>query len=601
MKWMRHLALLGLITVGPFALAGCSDDDDGPTGPEIPDPPAAPSSVSLAVSGQSLTVSWPAVTGAETYKVVLTTDGESDRTQENLTTTTATFQNLTAAKTYFAQVTATNAGGTSPPATGTATTEAEPETFVNVTADILTNTTWTSDKVWILNQPIFVGRDCGPDGTKDGCVAATLTIEPGTTILGKSEVAQGIRGAYLVVSRGSRLVADATNGEDRPPTADEVIVFTSDKPRGQRAVEDWGGIIINGQAPTNAGDEAQGEGDSGFYGGTDDMDDSGILRGVRIEFAGDDVTPADQLNGLAIQGVGAGTTISYLQIHYNKDDGIEPFGGTVSVDHLVVTGIGDDSVDGTDGYRGFMQFIIGQQRGADADQGFEISNNGDDGTATPKSTAVLANATMIGANDAVVSGDIAGDESDDAIQMREGTNYRVYNSIFQGFGNSGFCVRDAVSLVNAQNRLAGQTDPTTTLSAEGLIMWSNAAVGGGDDNFNDCGGGSTQAFNKQFFENAGFNNMLADPGFDASAFDMGAMDSPPDFTLAAMPGGYTAFDLSALTYDANLVAPADGRTLVNTDYAGAIAPGTALTDAWYYGWTVWDDNGDDSRPNAEGN
>jgi hypothetical protein len=398
-------------------------------------------------------------------------------------------------------------------------------------------------------------------------------------------------------------VADATGGEDRPPTAAEVIVFTSDKPRGQRAVEDWGGMVINGQAPTNAGDEAQGEGDSGFYGGTDVNDDSGILRGVRIEFAGDDVTPADQLNGLALQGVGAGTTISYLQIHYNKDDGIEPFGGTVSVDHLVVTGIGDDSVDGTDGYRGFMQFIIGQQRGADADQGFEISNNGDDGSATPKSSAVIANATMIGANDATVSGDIAGDESDDAIQMREGTNYRVYNSIFQGFGNSGLCIRDAVSIVNAQNRLAGQTDPTTTLSVEGLIMWSNGGTAGGtDSNFADCGGGSTEAFNKQFFETAGFNNLLADPGFDASAFNMGSQSSPPDFTLAAMPNGYTVADISGIAFDGtNLVAPVDGRTLVVTDYAGAVAPGTALDQAWYYGWTVWDDDGEDSRPNHDGN
>ncbi len=597
MKWMRYLALVGLLT---FGVTACSDDDDGPTDPVIPDAPSAPAGVSLSVTGQTITVSWTAPSGeVDTYDVVLSTAGEADRTQNDLTTTSATFNNLTEATTYFAQVTATNAGGTSPAGTGSATTEEIPETFVNLTADILTNTTWTSDKVWILNQPIFVGRDCGTDGTKDGCVSVTLTIEPGTTVLGKSDVAQGIRGAYLVVSRGSRLVADAT-GEDRPPTADEVIVFTSDKPRGQRGVEDWGGMIINGQAPTNVGEESQGEGDSGFYGGTDVNDDSGIIRGVRIEFAGDDVTPTDQLNGLALQGVGAGTTISYLQIHYNKDDGIEPFGGTVSVDHMVVTGIGDDSVDGTDGYRGFMQFIVGQQRGQDADQGFEISNNADDGSATPKSTAVIANATMIGANNAVVTGDIAGDESDDAIQMREGTSYRVYNSIFQGFGNSGFCVRDAVSILNAQNRIAGQTDPTTTLSAEGLIMWSNAAVGGGDENFNDCGGGSTQALNKAFFETAGFNNMLADPGFDSSAFNMGTMDSPPDFTLAAMPAGYTAFDLSSITYDTNLIAPVDGRTLVDTDYAGAIAPGTALADAWYYGWTVWDDNGDDSRANHEG-
>lgn len=599
MKWMRYLALFGLLIVGPFMLTACSDDDN--EGTDIPDPPVAPTGLSLTVSGQTIQADWNAATGADSYNAVLTTAGESDRTESGLGSPSVSFSNLTPATTYFLQVTAQNDGGVSQPATASAMTEAEPETVVQVTGDILTNTTWTSDKTWVLNQPIFVGKDCGPDGADPECVEVTLTIEPGTTVVGKTDLPQGVRGAYLVVSRGSRLVADAT-GEARAPTEDEVIVFTSDNPRGSRAVEDWGGLVINGQAPTNAGDEAQGEGDSGFYGGEDVNDDSGILRGVRIEFAGDDVTPVDQLNGLALQGVGAGTTISYVQIHYNKDDGIEPFGGTVSVDHLVVTGIGDDSVDGTDGYRGFMQFIIGQQRGADADQGFEISNNGDDGDATPQSTAVLANATMIGANDAVVSGDIAGDESDDAIQMREGTNYRVYNSIFQGFGNSGFCIRDAVSILNAQNRIAGQTDPTATLSAEGLIMWSNGgAAGGTDSNFNDCGGGSTQALNKQFFETDGFNNMLADPGFDASAFDMGSASSPPNFTLTAMPGGYTAFDLSGIAFDDNLIAPVDGRTLVETDYAGAIAPGTALADAWYNGWTVWTEGGSDSRPNSQGN
>jgi hypothetical protein len=155
-----------------------------------------------------------------------------------------------------------------------------------------------------------------------------------------------------------------------------------------------------------------------------------------------------------------------------------------------VTGIGDDSVDGTDGYRGFMQFIIGQQNGNDADQGFEISNNGDDEGASPKSTAILANATMIGASSDAVTGAIAGAESDDAIQMREGTFYRVYNSIFQGFGNSRFCIRDAQSILNAKNRLAGQTDPQSTLSAEGLIMWNNGGTTAAD-NFKACGGGSS--------------------------------------------------------------------------------------------------------------
>ena len=588
--------LTTLLLVG--VLGAACDDDDG-TG--IVDPPAAPTGVAASTSSDSVTVTWSAVADATSYSVTLTTAGEADRTQAGVTGTSASFGGLTAGATYFAVVRAVNTNGTSAGSAGVAVTVTDPAAnVVQVTGDILANTTWTSDKIWVLNQPVFVGTDCGADGASAGCVEATLTIEPGTTILGRSDVPQGVRGAYLVVSRGSRLVADATSGEDRAPTADEVIVFTSDKPRGERAREDWGGLIINGRAPTNTGDEAQGEGDSGFYGGPDVNDDSGILRGVRIEFAGDDVTPADQLNGLALQSVGAGTTISYVQIHYNKDDGIEPFGGTVSVDHLVVSGIGDDSVDGTDGYRGFMQFIVAQQRGEDADNGFEISNNGDDGAATPKTTAVIANATMIGASSARVTGDIGGAESSTGLQFREGSNYRVLNSILTGFGVSGFCIRDAQTIVNANNRLAGEVDPTLTLRAEGLVIWNNGGATEGA-NFNACGGGSTAALNESFFNTAAFNNMVADPGFDASAFNVGSQSSPPDFTVAAMPAGYTAADLAGIAFDATLVAPVDGRTLVATDYAGAVAPGTAVGQAWYSGWTIWSATGTDSRPNHEGN
>lgn len=591
MQLKRKFALAAVL-MGSLTLGACDDNGTAPA-----TPPTAPTNVQLTVTGADLTVSWTAVDNADSYRVEVTTSGESPRS-ETTTDTEAVFTGLTEGGTYAVQVVAVNDDGEASASVQTVTID---ESVVLVTADILQNTTWTADKVWILTQPVFVGRDCGTDGAKEGCTQATLTIEPGTTILGRTNVPQGVRGAYLVVSRGSRLVADATAGEDRKPTADEVIVFTSDKPRGQRASEDWGGLIINGMAPTNAGSEAQGEGDSGFYGGTDVNDDSGILRGVRIEFAGDDVTPADQLNGLALQGVGAGTTISYLQIHYNQDDGIEPFGGTVSVDHLVVSGIGDDSVDGTDGYRGFMQFIVAQQRGANADNGFEISNNGDDGAATPRTTAVIANATVIGANEQVVSGGIAGPESTTGIQFREGSNYRVFNTIVTGFGTSGFCIRDAQTIVNANNRMAGTTDPAETLRAEGLILWGNAAAGASGSNFNACGGGSSQALNQEFFETAAFNNMLADPGLDASAFEVGSMDSPPDLTLPAMPAGYTSADLGGIPFDDNLVAPVDGRTLAATNYAGAVAPGTSLADAWYTGWTIWTTDGSDSRPNADGN
>jgi hypothetical protein len=361
---------------------------------------------------------------------------------------------------------------------------------IEVTENILEDTEWTSGNVYRLVGPIFVGEDCGPDPSAPlaTCDPAVLTIQPGTTITADPEPGAE-RGSYLVVNRGSQLIADAYDGGDAsdPPAEADVIVFTSERVLENDAGRgDWGGIVINGRAPTNVGDEAEGEGESGLYGGTDVNDDSGIIRGVRIEFAGDAATTTDQLNGLALQGVGAGTTISWLQVHYNFDDGIEPFGGAASVDHLVVTGIGDDSVDGTDGYRGFMQYVLGQQRGDAADNGMELSNNGDEDDAEPRSTAVIANATMIGAASSVVGGEIAGNESSNGIQFREGSNYRVYNSIVTGFGAGGVCIRDARTITNALNALYGDTDATSTLAADGLILWNNGGVDDSDDNFGGC-------------------------------------------------------------------------------------------------------------------
>lgn len=597
MTWTRLLRVTSMLALGSLTAVAC--DDDNGTEP-IPTAPAAPTNVQATVNGSAITVTWTAGNGATSYRAVVTTSGETDRT-ETTTSTSVDFAGLTPGTTYAVQVFSINAVGEAGSSVATARIDEEEPTFVVVEGDILQNTTWTADRIWILKQPTFVGRDCGADGNAADCVQATLTIEPGTTILGRTDLSQGVRGAYLVVSRGSKIMADATGGEDRRPTADEVIVFTSDKPRGQRDRGDWGGLIINGMARTNAGAEAQGEGDSGLFGGANDTDSSGILRGVRIEFAGDRVTPSDELNGLALQGVGSGTTISYLQVHYNVDDGIEPFGGTVSVDHAVFTGIGDDSVDGTDGYRGFMQFVIVQQRGDEADNGMELSNDGEDANAAPQSTAVIANATAIGGDQAFQSGEIAGPNGDRGVQFREASHYRVYNSIFRDFGDAGFCVENAGTVVNANNRMAGQSDPQTTLDIQGSIVWNNAGAGASDENFEGCSGYTT-AQNKAFFLNAGWKNMVADPLLRAGYNSIGTQASPPDIIASAAPTGYTAFDLSTVSLDGvNLFAPTDGRTLVATDYPGAVEPGTNLADAWYAGWTVWTIDGTDSRANEAGN
>ncbi|MFW6078266.1 MAG: hypothetical protein ACODAE_01510 [Gemmatimonadota bacterium] len=591
----------GLLMMVALAATACGDDD--PAGPQ----PATPATglqatvEEISETEADVTVSWTPGDDLESQRVVLSASGSSPLEADvDASADEHTFEDVARGTTYSAQVYSIGADGdeTGSPAI-TVDVPAADDPVVQVYEDILSNTTWTSDKVYVLSGPIFVGRDVGADGSDPDGVSATLTIEPGTTILGDVDPPQGARGSFLVVSRGSRLVADANANRSDPdvrPDPEDVIVFTSSASRGERARGDWGGLVINGRAPINSGDEAAGEGESGFYGGDDPEDDSGILRGVRIEFAGDDVTATDQLNGIAYQGVGAGTTVDYVQVHYNVDDGTEPFGGAVSQTHMVMTGIGDDSFDGTDGYRGFMQFAIAQQRADDADQGFEYSGSGDDPSASPKSTAVVANVTLVGAGVDLGTGEIAaeGDESDIGVLLREGANFRVFNTIAVGFGDSGFCVEGAVAAQNADNRLGGSTTPDDVLRFESSILWNNVDPDDAAENFADaCGSGYD---NQGFFEESGFDNMVADPGLPDEAFSIGSMTNPPNFVPAAMPDGYTPFDASTLNDDEGLVMPADGRTLQATDYAGAVAPGTAPEDAWYHGWTVWATDGSDSRP-----
>jgi hypothetical protein len=505
---------------------------------------------------------------------------------------------LTSGATYTATVVGINSAGAGTAATPTSADVAD--NMVMVRGTITSNTTWTRDNTYVLQGPVFVGEDNSNN--------ATLTINPGTTIIGDTDPPGGERGSYLVITRGSSIIADANaslGDKSVRPSPDSVIVFTSSKAKGSRGRGDWGGLVINGNARINSGPEAEGEGESGLYGGTDDTESSGILRGVRVEFAGDRATTTDELNGIAFQGVGAGTTVEYVQVHYNQDDGTEPYGGAVTQTHMVMTGIGDDSFDGTDGYRGFMQFLIAQQRADDADNGFEISNNGDDELAAPQSTAVIANATMVGAGMDLGSGQIhdLGGSGDIGADFREGSNYRVFNSIITGFGDAGFCVEDGQTATNADSTLAGSTDPTKTLRFEASVMWSNAGTGADDANFTACGeGGYTDAENKTFFTTASFNNILANPNLADAAFNTGTTSTPPNFVPSAAPAGYPGtFDVSTLNGGPGLVMPADGRTLQNVSYVGAIAPGTALDATWYWGWTVFDPTGMDSRPNHEGN
>lgn len=262
---------------------------------------------------------------------------------------------------------------------------------------------------WVLAGQLIVGN-----GTAAG--ATTLTVMPGTTVRG------AVTNSVVVIQKFSKIMAEGT--------AAAPIVFTSDKPVGQRASLDWGGMIINGNAPTNnpvTGD-AVSEGVPALYGGNNPADNSGVLKYVRIEFAGGKITAEDEFNGLAIQGVGTGTVIDYVQTHMTEDDGIEFFGGTVNAKHLVTTGFNDDGVDWTDGWNGKVQHVYIRKLTTSGNQssdprGIEADNRNGDPNRMPRSLPTLSNFTII--NDRM--------DVPEGVRLRRGTGAKMWNFLIKGF------------------------------------------------------------------------------------------------------------------------------------------------------------------------
>lgn len=382
---------------------------------------------------------------------------------------------------------------------------------------ITENTTLTSDNEYLLRGGVFVGND------EDETV---LTIEAGTTIYGESSTK-----GMLVVTRNSKINAIGT--------VSDPIILTSDKPAGSRNRSDWGGLIINGNAPLNSGDEAYGEGGTGYYGGSDPNDNSGTLRYVRVEFAGREISPENELNGIAFQGVGNGTTVEYVQVHMNKDDGIEFFGGTCNIKYVVLTGIADDCFDYTDGWTGKAQFIVAQQYGDDADQGMECDNNGEDNTAEPYSNPQIYNFTLIG--------DPNGPESDIGMLLREGTKGKWYNGIVMGFGDCGLDIDHEQTFINAEN---------DELIVDNCIFYN-------EDNFkeDDVPDFSEETFAMDLMENnleTGTNPVVA--GYNTNSPDFRPQNDALTHTYATPPN--------------------DGFFDTNVDYIGGVDPDNNWTVGW---------------------
>lgn len=322
---------------------------------------------------------------------------------------------------------------------------------VTITGNISANTTWTSSKIYKLVGTVYVKNN------------AILKIGAGTVIQGDAA------GACLVITRGSKIYA---NGTKTSP-----IVFTSDKAPGLRNAGDWGGLILLGKATNNrSGGVGNIEGltvnDDSQYGGSDDADNSGSLKFVRIEYSGFPLQANQEINGLTMGSVGSGTIIENIQVSYNQDDSFEWFGGTVNAKNLVSYRCLDDDFDTDNGYRGNIQFGLALRDPNLADvsgsSSFESDNDAAGSDATPRTAPIFSNMTVVGPLRGDVAASVNSNHKRNA-RLRRNTSLKVLNSVLMDAktaifidGSKAEANLQSGAIVVAGNVIAGY--PTNKLS-----------------------------------------------------------------------------------------------------------------------------------------
>lgn len=333
------------------------------------------------------------------------------------------------------------------------------------------------------------GYNFSLDGEYIVKAGSTLKIGEGVTISAKSDDATI---DYILVEQGAKIEAVGT--------ASAPIVMTADtKEPGA-----WGGIHICGKAPINIGSTGKSEVGDAAYGGSDPADNSGILKYIRLEYAGYKFTTEKECNGFTLYGVGNGTTLEYLEAYKGTDDGFEWFGGTVNAKYLVSVSNSDDSFDWTEGWSGKGQFFVAYQEdpatlGYTCDCLIEADNYDKNMDAAPISCPTLANLTLIGANN---------DEGKRGIRLRAGTQAKIYNALVTGKANN----------------LTTETEQTEKFLIDGPSVLNYIAIAG-DIKASGDGGYSSALFTAEGNHNAinqtlSFSNIFIgtqDGGADLSA------------------------------------------------------------------------------------
>jgi len=398
-------------------------------------------------------------------------------------------------------------------------------------------TTWTANNTYLLQGLVFVN---------DGQV---LTIEAGTVIKGKP--GQGEEASALIVARGGKIMADGT--------ASAPIIFTAEADDLNGSVADiddglWGGLIVLGKAILNTvPNEQQIEGipqtePRGIYGGSNDNDNSGVIKYVSIRHGGTDIGEGNEINGLTLGGVGSQTVIDYVEVIANKDDGVEFFGGKPNLSHIVVAFCGDDSYDYDQGYRGNGQFWAAIQGFDRGDRLGEHDGGTDPESGEPYAIPTIYNVTYLG------RGEGAGKR---VITFRDNAGGHYVNSIFynQEKGIDIELLVDQCSYTQFSNE--NLTIKNNIFYAIGTDPIFKVSVGDGIDPAVEEEANSTIA---AYFASA--SNEIYDPGFNVTA---------------------EKFNIVPTNNVGTNMAPVPGDVFFQTvNYKGAFEPG----NNWTHGWTL---------------
>jgi len=389
-----------------------------------------------------------------------------------------------------------------------------------------------------------------------------LTIEAGAVI--KANQGTGAESSALVVARGGKIMAEGT--------ADNPIIFTSIADDLNGSIDEnltglWGGVVILGRATMNTSvQEKSIEGiptteGIGLYGGNNDADNSGVLKYVSIRHGGTEIASDEEINGLTLGCVGSGTTIEHVEVFANADDGIEFFGGTVSVKYAVVAYCGDDSFDYDQGWRGKGQFWVSVGTG---DRGGEHDGGTTPKTGIPYSKPTIYNATYLGRGI---------EEGKKALTFRDNAGGFYHNSIFADWGKGVDIEKDLNSIETDSYERFQLAD----LTLSGNIFWNTKVADGG-------------ASGEDLF------TLALDEYDETKTYFASAQDSIEAFV--AIPASFSANSnlvvnpgVSALGSSVDLMpegtvvsgaTPAADAWFTPVNFKGAVDPSTSN---WMNGWT----------------